>query len=60
VEIGADWLRRWGVKVTPRAAGAGRDMSIEALDIRSYEDGRPSAEDACRIGDPRLLSRRQD
>jgi hydrogenase maturation protease len=60
VEIGADCLRRWGVKVTPRAAGASPDMSIQALDIRSYEDGRPSAEDACRIGDPRLLSRRQD
>ena len=60
VEIGADWLRRWGVRVTPRAVGAVPDMSIQALDIRSYEDGRPSAEDACRIGDPRLLSRRQD
>jgi hydrogenase maturation protease len=56
VELAAQQLARWGVELRPRAP----DESIEPLNSASlglafYEAGRPSADDACRIGDERLL-----
>jgi len=55
VEIAADWLRRWGVAVTPREPGAAAEVNSGALAIEAYEAGRPSADQACRVGDARFL-----
>jgi hydrogenase maturation protease len=59
VEIAADWLRRWGVSVTPRDAAEG-GINSAALGLAAYEQSRPSAEEACRVADPRFLPRSND
>jgi hydrogenase maturation protease len=49
-------LAAWGFAGTPRAAGSAVDpLNSTALALAEYESGRPSAADACRIGDPRVL-----
>jgi len=60
VETAVEWLRRWGVEVTPRGTSAGAAVNASALDLDAYEKGRPSNEEACRVGDPRFLPRRSD
>jgi len=55
-DLAAAQLASWGHAGRARAI----DEVIEPLNagsiaLSSYESGRPSAEDACRIGDPRLL-----
>jgi hydrogenase maturation protease len=52
-------LAAWGFAGTPRPDGT----AVEALNAASlaldiYESGRPSPEEACRIGDPRLLEQK--
>lgn len=44
----------FGVEGTPRDAAA--DIAAPAIARDAYENGRPSAKDACRIGDPRILA----
>jgi len=56
VALAAAQLADWGHAGRARA----RDEIVEPLNAGSielslYESGRPSAEDACRFGDPRLL-----
>lgn len=46
----------FNVWTTPRAE-APEDFVAAPIARASYEDGRPSAEEACRIGDPRVLTR---
>jgi hydrogenase maturation protease len=50
-------LRAWGA--APRARDAAHDgiegTHASSLALAAYEGGRPSAEQACRIGDPRFL-----
>jgi len=58
VEIAAGWLRRWGVGIRPRDAAGGADLNSAALGLAAYEQSRPSADDACRLGDARFLQRR--
>jgi len=58
VEIAAGWLRRWGVEIRPRDAASGADLNSAALGLAAYEQSRPSADDACRLGDARFLQRR--
>jgi len=58
VEIAAGWLRRWGVGIRPRDAADGADLNSAALGLAAYEQSRPSADDACRLGDARFLQRR--
>ena len=48
-------LRSWGVEPQPRAAPPDEPLSPGALALEAYEAGRPSAADACRIGDARFL-----
>jgi hydrogenase maturation protease len=60
VETAVEWLRRWGVEVTPRDSAAQVAVNASALDLDAYESGRPSQEEACRVGDPRFLPRRND
>ena len=56
VALAARELAAWGFPGTPRAAGAPVEpLNAASLAIDAYEAGRPSAADACRIGDPRLL-----
>ena len=45
---------RFGVEGTRRAAAA--DIAAPAIARDAYEGGRPSAEEACRIGDSRILA----
>jgi hydrogenase maturation protease len=48
-------LQAWGIEVVPRDAPPEEALSPGALALRDYEAGRPSAEEACRIGDARFL-----
>ena len=51
-------LESWGVKITPRVRPTGPDQVMpDAVSRQLYETGRPSAEDACRVGDDRVLFR---
>jgi hydrogenase maturation protease len=49
-------LQAWGVPVSPRSSPPEDTLSATALDLRFYEGGRPSADDACRVGDARFLN----
>ena len=60
VQLAAEQLAKWGYAGTPRPV----DDKVEPLNassvgLQAYEAQRPSAEDACRSGDPRLLELRQ-
>ncbi|MBL0141092.1 MAG: HyaD/HybD family hydrogenase maturation endopeptidase [Betaproteobacteria bacterium] len=56
--IGLRTLAQWGVPGTPREDGATESLFDPSLALDRYEAERPSAEEACRIGDARLLARR--
>jgi hydrogenase maturation protease len=49
-------LADWGVDVERRSEPPEEPLSPGALAIQSYESGRPSAAQACRIGDARFLN----
>jgi len=56
VALAARELAAWGFPGTPRPAGAWFEpLNAASLAIEAYESGRPSAAEACRVGDPRLL-----
>ncbi len=58
LDIAAAELQSWGVPITRRSVPLRGDTVItSALSIDFYEAGRPSAEDACRFGDERVLVR---
>ena len=51
-------LAAWGFPGAPRAPGAVCEpLNASVLSLAEYESGRPSAEDACREGDERVLVR---
>jgi hydrogenase maturation protease len=54
VAIAVGRLREWGHAVLPRSVAA--EDAEAPLGIGRYEAGRPSEEEACRFGDPRLLT----
>ncbi len=56
--LGVDRLRAWGAKPVPRLAPPEGDeaVTVRTLAIEGYEAGRPSAEQACRIGDERFIA----
>jgi hydrogenase maturation protease len=58
VELAAAELRIWGVRPELRSVPPLDSVLAEALAIGVYESGRPSADDACRIGDERVLASR--
>jgi hydrogenase maturation protease len=61
VELAARQLADWGCAGRRRAPGeAAEPLNARSLALGAYEAGRPSADDACRIGDPRLLRARGD
>jgi hydrogenase maturation protease len=50
-------LASWGIAGRARAPGeVFEPLHDGALALDAYERGRPSADDACRVGDPRLLA----
>lgn len=58
VQIALDYLAQRGIHATPRAEPLqGGLPGHSALHLHDYESQRPSAEDACRIGDERFLAR---
>ena len=58
LSIGLEVLAAWGHAARPRAAGEAVPLFDPSLAMDAYESGRPSADDACRIGDPRVLAMR--
>lgn len=55
--LGLDRLRAWGARPVPRAAppADGQAVTVPTLAMAAYEQGRPDARRACRIGDERFL-----
>jgi hydrogenase maturation protease len=49
-------LADWGVPAIARQSPPKDTLAAEALALALYEDGRPSAEAACRVGDARFLN----
>ncbi len=58
LQVGLEALAGWGIPATPRAPGEAVPLFDRSLSLDAYEAGRPSAADACRIGDPRVLAMR--
>lgn len=57
VELAASELRSWDLPARRRALGeAVEPLNSQSVALGSYEAGRPSELDACRVGDARLLS----
>lgn len=59
IEVGLAELRAWGLSPTPRRGGA-EPVLADGIRREAYEGGRPTAESACRTGDPRFLARLGD
>ena len=55
VEIAATYLKKWGVHFQ-RKPQIETDLVAQALDKTKYEQERPSEQEACRLGDERILS----
>lgn len=57
LDIALQWIARWGIpyqkRKTPLASGG---LNTAVLEMAAYEAGRPSAEEACRFGDDRILA----
>jgi hydrogenase maturation protease len=47
-------LTSWGVSLAPRSEAD--ELCAEPISLAPYEAGRPLAQDACRIGDARVLA----
>ena len=58
VELAASELAAWGIPPRRRQRGASiAPLNSVALTLDAYESGRPSSDEACRIGDARVLAR---
>jgi len=58
VELAASELAAWGFSPRLRRPGSPViPLNSAALDLDAYETGRPSRDEACRIGDARVLAR---
>lgn len=56
LDIALEWMTRWGVSYRPRQVAEERArLNCAVLEMDAYESGRPSAEEACRVGDARFL-----
>jgi hydrogenase maturation protease len=56
VSLAVAELAAWGFPGLPRPDGATVEpLNATSLAIDAYEAGRPSADNACRVGDPRVL-----
>ncbi len=57
INYALDWLGKFDVKATRRAAPLPADQSLSGAEINidSYEAQRPAADQACRVGDDRVV-----
>jgi hydrogenase maturation protease len=55
VDLAVAELQAWGIEPALREAPPEDGLGPGALALRDYEAGRPSEQDACRIGDARFL-----
>ncbi|AZO25521.1 HyaD/HybD family hydrogenase maturation endopeptidase [Mesorhizobium sp. M1E.F.Ca.ET.045.02.1.1] len=57
IGIAVDWLARQGVMAGRRAEPLAEDETLASREMRIglYESGRPRSDEACRIGDARIL-----
>ena len=55
--LGLDRLRHWGARPLPRDTAPGDEeaVTVPTLALGAYEQGRPAAEQACRVGDERFI-----
>ncbi|MBK1614574.1 hydrogenase expression/formation protein [Rubrivivax gelatinosus] len=55
--LGVDALRRWGAEPRPRLAPPPADDAVgqATIALAAYESGRPSEDQACRVGDARFM-----
>lgn len=55
--LGVDTLRRWGADPKPRLAPPSDDDAVSqaTIALAAYEAGRPSEDEACRVGDARFM-----
>jgi hydrogenase maturation protease len=56
VDLAVAELAAWGVAPTRRIEPTLEPLGADALGIEAYEAGRPSANEACRIGDARFMN----
>lgn len=57
VALAVQELAAWGFSPTAREPGSPFEpLNDRSLSIEAYEAGRPSATDACRVADPRVLA----
>ena len=56
--LAVNWLASLGVSIPLRAVPLGPEVTLTAaaIALTDYEAGRPDADEACRIGDDRLLA----
>lgn len=60
VDVAAQQLAAWGFAGRRRDAGEPVEpLNAQSLALSTYETGRPTEQQACRVGDPRLLERRE-
>lgn len=55
IALALDRLRAWGIRPVLRQQPAA-STTDRALALRAYQDGRPDAASACRVGDARVLA----
>ena len=55
VELAVAELASWGIEALQRTEPPDEPLGADALALHAYEAGRPSAREACRIGDARFL-----
>ena len=58
IAVGLRILESWGIPATRRTEPAAEALFDPSLAIATYESGRPGEDEACRIGDPRVLAMR--
>ena len=58
IEVAVEWLARYGISIEKRAVPLAEDETLASREMRIgvYESGRPRPEQACRLGDERLLA----
>jgi len=55
IEAALKWLKTFGVQPQKRAIPLKESLSGEEVSINNYEQNRPTADQACRVGDDRVL-----
>jgi hydrogenase maturation protease len=57
VALAVQELTAWGFAPAPREPGSAFEpLNDQSLSLEAYEAGRPSADEACRVADPRVMA----